>query len=669
MEERQIKHRFQKIFFKLTVPVISLVVICFALFGALDWRSRVERSDQHLIRQAENLNGLLDACLYNAMMEADMEGTRRTLEKLGQFQDIRSAFMLDAQGMFLMDSDSSRSVLKLDPDELEQAAAVGDGFSFRALDSDAPFLRGIRALKADTACLGCHSERAAGDVLGYVGIERWITEERADLASSSRRAVLTSLLLILLLAGVLVYSVRRICGPLSEMTGVAEQIAQGRLGREIRFESGDELGRLASSFRALIGYIRNVAQAAEALRAGSLSHRLVACCSEDELSHSFNRAAETLGGVVTEMRSVIGAVEGGDLSRRAQDQGAQGGYLEMLEGFNDALKTIVTPLHEASSVLKRVAQRDLTARMQTTYAGDLAEMAQALNRALTNLDQGLTTIGNAAEEVSQAATQIGSSSVSLAQGASEQAGALAEVSATLAEISSAADSNVRQADETEQQAQEASAAMEQGLASMQRLAAAMEQIKGSSQETAKVVRTIDEIAFQTNLLALNAAVEAARAGEAGKGFAVVADEVRQLALRSAAAAKETESLIEDSVRSVEEGFGINNQVLSNLDRIRTLVEDVTHGIGQVASASTKQRDGITMVTEALSQVNYVTQNTAASAEESSAVAEQLQSRSREVAGLIETFRLSGSARRVNGRAGQSVPCCPKLESAAVRRSL
>ena len=169
---------------------------------------------------------------------------------------------------------------------------------------------------------------------------------------------------------------------------------------------------------------------------------------------------------------------------------------------------------------------------------------------------------------------------------------------------------------------------------------AVDKIKNSSDETAKIVKTIDEIAFQTNLLALNAAVEAARAGEAGKGFAVVAEEVRNLAQRSAEAAKITADLISESVDNAESGVSLNQEVLGNLEEINSQVQKVSEVMGEIATASDQQSQGIEQINSGVEQLNSVTQQNAANAEESSSVAEELSSQVAEMQSLVARFQLS-----------------------------
>jgi methyl-accepting chemotaxis protein len=215
-------------------------------------------------------------------------------------------------------------------------------------------------------------------------------------------------------------------------------------------------------------------------------------------------------------------------------------------------------------------------------------------------------------------------------------------------------------------AEQARSSAGRGVDNMKRLSEAIDRIKGSSDATAKIVKTIDEIAFQTNLLALNAAVEAARAGDAGKGFAVVAEEVRNLAMRSAEAAKSTSALIEESVRNAEGGVVLNQEVLKNLEEINGQAQKVSEVMDEVAAASEQQSQGVEQVNQAIEQMNQVTQTTAATSEESASAAEELSEQAQEMLGLVSSFHLSAvQTRNAKPRTAAGV-AEPKLRPASPR---
>ena len=227
------------------------------------------------------------------------------------------------------------------------------------------------------------------------------------------------------------------------------------------------------------------------------------------------------------------------------------------------------------------------------------------------------------EQTAAAAGQLSAASQTLAKGASEQAASLQETSAAMEEMSSMTTRNSESAQKTNALAKQARTAAEHGAADMHAMNQAMEAIKTSSDDISKIIKTIDEIAFQTNILALNAAVEAARAGEAGMGFAVVAEEVRNLAQRSAQAAKETAAKIEGAIANTAQGVQLSHKVAQSLQEIVAKVRQVDALAAEVATASTEQNQGIAQVNTAISQMDQVTQANAASAEEGASAAEEL----------------------------------------------
>jgi methyl-accepting chemotaxis protein len=205
-------------------------------------------------------------------------------------------------------------------------------------------------------------------------------------------------------------------------------------------------------------------------------------------------------------------------------------------------------------------------------------------------------------------------------------------------MSSMTKRNAESAQNTKQIAGQARSLVDAGAASMARMVTAMDGIKSSSAEIAKIIKTIDEIAFQTNILALNAAVEAARAGEAGAGFAVVAEEVRALAQRSAAAARETAGKIEIALTRSEEGARISTEVSGVLTQVVEQVRHMDTLVAEIATASGEQSQGIDQVRHAVQSMDQVTQSTAATAEESAAAAQELTAQSQQLQTLVADLR-------------------------------
>ncbi|MDQ5987609.1 MAG: hypothetical protein CSYNP_03354 [Syntrophus sp. SKADARSKE-3] len=240
------------------------------------------------------------------------------------------------------------------------------------------------------------------------------------------------------------------------------------------------------------------------------------------------------------------------------------------------------------------------------------------------IKKAVEEMSEGANQVASASSQVAAASQSLAEGASEQASALEETSSSLEELTSMTAQNAQNAKQARvfmiDESKASYCLISDKMATMETV---VQDTVKSSEETAKIIKTIDEIAFQTNLLALNAAVEAARAGEAGAGFAVVAEEVRNLAMRSAEAAKTTESLIANSTNKIHQASNLFEEINSELSKNRKIARKVTTLIEEVAVASQEQSQGIDQINKAVAEMDKVVQSTAASAEESASASEEM----------------------------------------------
>ena len=264
------------------------------------------------------------------------------------------------------------------------------------------------------------------------------------------------------------------------------------------------------------------------------------------------------------------------------------------------------------------------------------------------------------DEVTTAASQVSASSQSLAEGSSEQAASIEETSSSLEEMSSMTKQNAENSQKANELSKQTRLAADKGMGDMQEMIVAMAAIKNSSDDIAKIIKTINEIAFQTNILALNAAVEAARAGEAGMGFSVVAEEVRNLAQRSAQAVKETEAKIEGSIHNTAQGVALTGKVTEALNDIVNKARQVDELSTEVASASMEQTKGISQINGAVGEMDKVTQSAAANAEEEAASAEQLNAQAEimknDVANLLRL--VGGHSQMNNNSTGPSVVTAP-----------
>jgi methyl-accepting chemotaxis protein len=293
-----------------------------------------------------------------------------------------------------------------------------------------------------------------------------------------------------------------------------------------------------------------------------------------------------------------------------------------------------------------MAGGDLTARIASSDDANFEQVASLFNGAIRDIGSAMAQVTEAAAQIAKASHEVTAGSQSSAQDTSKQATTLATISGSLEEITGASRLTASNASEGRKRVERAVDDATEGLSAMTSLADTIGRIKESSDQTARIVKTIDEIAFQTNLLALNAAVEAARAGDAGRGFAVVAEEVRSLAIRSAEAAKTTSRMISDAQLSADAGVSAEKEVSSKLTAICAGVQSVRELIEAISQAATSQTRSVEAILTSVGDIASSSQHAASAAEQSASAAEELSGQAAALRETVARFRVPRSGNKL-----------------------
>ncbi|MGZ5028355.1 MAG: methyl-accepting chemotaxis protein, partial [Methylobacter sp.] len=332
-----------------------------------------------------------------------------------------------------------------------------------------------------------------------------------------------------------------------------------------------------------------------------------------------------------ELSAFVLAASKGDFSQRFDLHGKEGFLRELGEGVNRLLDAGETGLNEVARVLGALSRCDLTETIVNDYEGTFGQLKDNANTTVDILKNILHQIKETTDRVNTGASEIASGNNDLAQRTEEQASSLQQTAASMEELTSSVQHNTENAKQTNLLAIGAAEIADQGGAMVSQVVATMNDIKTSSLEIEKIISVIDDIVFQTSILAINAAIEAARAGTHGQGFAVVAGEVRNLAQRAAASAGEIKILIEDTVKKIDKGSNLAGRAGFTMEEILNSVRGVTDMMAEITAASVEQSAGIEQINLAINQMDYVTQQNAALVEQASAAAESLEEQAQKLA--------------------------------------
>lgn len=509
-----------------------------------------------------------------------------------------------------------------------------------------------------------------------ININSKIASDLQETSNASANKAVTFLIVFILVSasGALClsfYVSKTISKKINNAVFMLQELSRGHLGKRLDVDSNDEVGVMAQTMNQFADDLQKyVVGSMKRISEGDFNFDIPMKDKDDEIAPALNLTTNTLREIKTETDLMRKWAADGELDRKGNEEKFKGGYNEIIMGFNNTIQEIVTGVRQAEKVMEILSTGDLTARMEGDYKGDYKRFQDYVNNLGESLENLVHEINLSIAATASAAAQISSSSEEMASGTHEQTQQVNEIASAIEEMTKTIIETTKHVTEASEEAKQASQTANDGTKKIENTKKSMDQIVSSAQSTAAIIselsnktdqigeitQVIDDIADQTNLLALNAAIEAARAGEQGRGFAVVADEVRKLAERTTKATKEiaeTIKKIQSGVTEADRSMSVAKKVVGDgielTKEIALVLSEINDGsnrvddiIAHVAAASEEQSATSQEISQNITGISSVIHQSATGVEQIARAAEDLNRLTVNLQELVSRFKLSNS---------------------------